>query len=272
MNLRWISLLLALGFAAPAHAQSGLLPANQVWAGPASGGPGYARSRAIVGGDLPAFTGDVTKPAGSAATVVAKFSGNVLPTSAGADSQILLGSGASNFIFGTLPNCPSGVLQYTAATHLFNCGAGGGTLTGVTGSGLAASSGGSPTPNIAVTAAAKTDQQTGTSNVLAVTPLHQQDHDSAAKAWVTFVGTTGAILDSFNVSGVTRSSAGTYVVTFTVPFSTANYASFIVPAGTAAIIGHSGTTTASTAGVTTLSSTFTAVDPTSVSFVAYGTQ
>lgn len=80
---------------------------------------------------LGAFTGDVTKTAGSLATIVAKFSGNVLPTGAGADSQILLGSGASNFIFSTIPNCPAGAIQYTAATHLFNCAAGGGSVTSV---------------------------------------------------------------------------------------------------------------------------------------------
>lgn len=73
-----------------------------------------------------------------ATLTVAKFSGNVLPVTAGADSQILIGSGASNFIFSTIPNCPGGTLQYTSATHLFNCAASGsGTVTSVTCNGVA---------------------------------------------------------------------------------------------------------------------------------------
>lgn len=44
-----------------------------------------------------------------------------------------------------------------------------------------------------------------------------------AKAWVNFNGSTGAINASFNVSSVTRNSAGDYTVTFTVPFSNTSY-------------------------------------------------
>lgn len=73
--------------------------------------------------------------------------------------------------------------------------------------------------------AAKSDQTTGTSNILAVTPLHQQDHDSAAKAWVFFTGATPpVVLASYNISSVTRTSAGIFVVNFTTAFSSVNYA------------------------------------------------
>lgn len=71
-------------------------------------------------------------------------------------------------------------------------------------------------------AAGKTDQQTGTSSTLAVTPSQQQSHDSAAKAWVCFAGTTGTIVASYNVSSVTRSTVGTYVVNFTTTFASSN--------------------------------------------------
>jgi len=36
--------------------------------------------------------------------------------------------------------------------------------------------------------------------------------------WVSFVGSTAAIRDSFNVSSVTRAAAGTYVITWANPF------------------------------------------------------
>lgn len=79
------------------------------------------------------------------------------------------------------------------------------------------------TGNCAVNYAVKSDQQTGTSTILAVNPARQQDHDSAAKAWATWTGSTGALTSSYNVSSVTRSSAGVYVVNFTTAFSSANY-------------------------------------------------
>jgi hypothetical protein len=74
-------------------------------------------------------------------------------------------------------------------------------------------------------AAAKTDQQAATSNVLAVTPLHQQDHDSALKAhggWTVAAGVVTALSGNYNVT-LTRSSAGVFVASFTTPFATANY-------------------------------------------------
>jgi hypothetical protein len=44
------------------------------------------------------------------------------------------------------------------------------------------------------------------------------------KAWVNFDGTTGTIRGSFNVSSVTRSSTGVYVVVYTTAMPNANYA------------------------------------------------
>lgn len=80
------------------------------------------------------------------------------------------------------------------------------------------------TGTVTVTAAAKSDQTTGTSNTLAVTPLHQQDHDSAAKAWVDFTSAATPIINaSYNVSSVTKSATGVFVINFTVPFATTSY-------------------------------------------------
>lgn len=72
----------------------------------------------------------------------------------------------------------------------------------------------------------KVIQQAATSNTNYVTPLHQQDHDSAAKAWCLFSGTatgTNAPTVGYNVTSVTRNGAGDYTVNFTTSFATANY-------------------------------------------------
>jgi hypothetical protein len=101
--------------------------------------------------------------------------------------------------------------------------AGSGTVTSVVaGTGL---SGGTITTSgtIAVNYAAKSDQQTGTSTILAVNPSIQQQHDSAAKAWISFVGSTAAVRGSYNAT-VSRTSAGLYTVSFTTAFASANYA------------------------------------------------
>lgn len=46
-----------------------------------------------------------------------------------------------------------------------------------------------------------------------------------AKAWVQFTGSTATINNSFNVSSITRSSTGSYVVNYTTALSVSNYAS-----------------------------------------------
>ena len=51
----------------------------------------------------------------------------------------------------------------------------------------------------------------------------------AAKAWVWYNGSGQTVLDSFNVSGVTRHSAGQYTVTFSTAFSSGNYCPAICP-------------------------------------------
>lgn len=48
-----------------------------------------------------------------------------------------------------------------------------------------------------------------------------------AKAWVQFVGSTGAINGSFNVSSITRNGAGNYNVNFTTSMPNANYSASV---------------------------------------------
>jgi len=51
-----------------------------------------------------------------------------------------------------------------------------------------------------------------------------------AKAWVMFTGSTAVVNGSFNVSSVTRNSAGNYTVNFTTAMANANYAGTIATA------------------------------------------
>lgn len=77
-----------------------------------------------------------------------------------------------------------------------------------------------------LTAASKTDQVTGTSNAVAVTPLHAQDHKSAAKAWIYVTNSAGTVTTqaSYNASAAWVST-GLVTVTFTTAFaSSTSYA------------------------------------------------
>ena len=46
----------------------------------------------------------------------------------------------------------------------------------------------------------------------------------SAKVWVNFVGSTGAISSSYNVSSLTRNGTGDYTINFTTALASANYA------------------------------------------------
>lgn len=73
-----------------------------------------------------------------------------------------------------------------------------------------------------VNAAAKSDQQAGTSAILPVTPSQQQNHPSAVKVEVNFLAGSGncggtstcTLSHSYNISNVTRTGTGTYTVNF----------------------------------------------------------
>lgn len=99
-------------------------------------------------------------------------------------------------------------------------------VSSVSTSGLATGGPITSTGTVTVTAASKSDQTTGTSNAVAVTPLHQQDHASAAKAWVAF-NASGTILGSYNVTSVSRTAAGKFTVSFTTAFANTNYAAIV---------------------------------------------
>lgn len=73
-------------------------------------------------------------------------------------------------------------------------------------------------------AATQSDQETGTSTSVYVSPGTQQYHKSAEKVWCNLTGTgTIAIQASYNTTSITDNGTGDYTVTFTVAFSSALY-------------------------------------------------
>lgn len=77
--------------------------------------------------------------------------------------------------------------------------------------------------------ATQAEVDAGSDNVRAVTPLTLATSPQTCKAWVTFDG-TGApptINGSFNVTDITKTSTGRYVVNFTNALSSANYAAVV---------------------------------------------
>jgi adenosyl cobinamide kinase/adenosyl cobinamide phosphate guanylyltransferase len=75
--------------------------------------------------------------------------------------------------------------------------------------------------------ATQAEQETGTDVTRAVTPGRQQYHPSAAKAWVTFVGSSANPITpdaGYNIDGtITKHATGDYTITFSTDFSSANY-------------------------------------------------
>ncbi|GAB1716614.1 MAG: hypothetical protein NTAFB05_16560 [Nitrobacter sp.] len=74
--------------------------------------------------------------------------------------------------------------------------------------------------------ATKSQQQAGADNTSAVTPAHQQDHDSAAKAWGYFTvsGGTYTLSAGFNIAGISKNSTGNLTISFTTPFASTSFA------------------------------------------------
>ena len=128
---------------------------------------------------------------------------------------------------------------------------------------------------VTVTGAVKSDQTTATSTAVAVTPAVQQNHPSAAKAWIFGNGgTTPSVVAGFNIASVSRPSIGLINVTLTTPMTSANY----VAVCNAQNLG----TNASTATFTTITSSSVFVinhvensvsaDPANFNCIIYGTQ
>lgn len=181
-----------------------------------------------------------------------------------------MSSGKANNISGdwyindTLMTVTPTVLNNTSGTNT-------GDQTNISGNAATASAVGTITGG-----ASSSDQTTGTSTIKAVTPAVQQSHASAAKVWALFHWSGSAIVvdASYNVSSITRSSAGIYVVNFTTAFSTANFATLV--SGQRASTCEAGDFTTPATGSVSVrwfnSATNAAVDPTFMSVACFGAQ
>lgn len=65
------------------------------------------------------------------------------------------------------------------------------------------------------------DSSSGESRKVLISDLQEQK--GKVTAWAVFDGTTGTILDSFNISSVTRDSAGLYTLNFDEAMDNTNY-------------------------------------------------
>jgi len=88
------------------------------------------------------------------------------------------------------------------------------------------------TPNFSAATITTLTSTTGTVTTLTSTTLSDGTNSTSttnaiqgsAKAWVSFTGSTAAIRGSYNVSSVTRASAGSFTINFTNALTDANYA------------------------------------------------
>jgi hypothetical protein len=198
-------------------------------------------------------------------------------TNLGAPSATLDFIPIYNHVTGTIQNVTPGAIASSAVAGVSSIAGNTGVFTL---GGLLTNS----TNLLQVVAAAKSDQQTGTSAVLAVTPSQQQSHASAAKAWAIFSGsgTNGAqtINASYNAASVTRSATGFYTIAWTTPFATANYsfnAILETTAGTqtgwvSMVNGSRTTSQIEVVVVGIVAGTATAFDPVTISVQAFGGQ
>lgn len=201
--------------------------------------------------DVYAASGSLVFTLDAAATLFDGFSITVLALT----GPIALNPNASDNFFGQSGGAPFTVPQGCCVTIETN-GAGSGLWVA----------------NVTPAAVTKAIQQAATSALNFVTPLHQQDHPSAAKAWL-FFQTPGTIITSYNIASVVKNSPGSYTVTFSTPFASSNYASSVTNyGGGGGIIGTVLSQVASDMVINILSTSGTGSDPTGFFLICFGQQ
>jgi hypothetical protein len=112
---------------------------------------------------------------------------------------------------------------------------------------------GSSTLAFGINFATKTDQQTGTSAVKAVAPLHQQDHKSALKVHCLFEGRpTASLLGGYGCASISRTAAGQYTITFSTAFANTTYDCVAVATDASTVYFGNGTRNTTTIQVNTV--------------------
>lgn len=184
-------------------------------------------------------------------------------TTAANDSAIFRSEGSGNWI----------CIAYKKASGTPVVG-----VTSVTAAGLATGGTITGTGTVTVTAAVQSDQETASSNAVAITPGVQQYHPSAAKSWGMYTSiTTTAKTVGYNFASVTDNGTGDTTITFTTNFSSGNYSvvlgGFDNGVGAGKIVCIDGNAPTSSAfRIVTTSVANTAQDSNYVSFACYGDQ
>lgn len=180
-------------------------------------------ANAVLAGSSPAFTPTPTlgtnSGTGGQITLNGSTSGSVaLRVAAAAGTSTIFQLPATN---GSNTN----VLSTDGSGNTSWVPAGAGTVTSVSGAGLATGTV-TGSGNITVMAAVKSDQVTATSTTVAVVPGVQQNHPSAAKVWAYFTQSAGTYTNvvSYNVASFLKNSTGNVTLTLTTSFTSANFA------------------------------------------------
>lgn len=221
--------------------QAGALSTNQVWTLPLVDSAGTQALTSNGAGILswqPFGTGSVTNVSGTVnrITVANPTTTPVIDISGayvGQTSITTLGDITSGTWSATPVTIPFGGTGLATLTTAYGVVCAGTTPTGAlqnAGAGTAGqflmSNGGGDLPSFqTLPAASKSNQIAAASSTVFITPSVQQFHPSATKFWCTFTTSAGGavVTSSYNVATVVRNSLGKYTITYTVPFTTANY-------------------------------------------------
>lgn len=120
-------------------------------------------------------------------------------------------------------------------------------------------------------AASQSDQETGTSTTVYVSPGRQQYHSSAAKVGC-FCGVTGNIVYNYNMSSVTDTGTGQATMVFNTDFSSSSYVALANIDSANAYYAHASSNLAGSILVSCRDAAGTLVDPTGYWFEAFGDQ
>lgn len=195
----------------------------------ANGGTGLATTPANGALDIGNGTGftRATLTAGSGISITnASGSITIAASGSGTVTSVAVSGGTTGLTTSGGPITTSGTITLAGTLAVANGGTGVTTSTGSGNNVLSTS----PTLTTPVIDSATVATVSGTA------PLYM------CRAWVVFTGSTGGILGSGNVSSVTRSSAGQYVVNFTTAMPDTNYSTVSSvgnSAGTAQVAGQS---------------------------------
>lgn len=211
----------------------------------------------VVSGNIAACTAYPLASLTGAATGVLTFLAT--PSSANLLAALTTKTGTGSAVFATSPTIATATLTSATLTSPTMTAPVLGVATGTS-------------FNTITGVASASDQVTGTSAVVTVTPSVQQNHYSAAKFWVSFTvtSTVVAIVASYNVASVVRNSAGNYTINYTTSFANTNY---MVTGNASQGLFLSGSRSTSSCSVNTTNSFgLTGVDMTAVNVVGYGLQ